>query len=144
MSRTAPRGTFRYPLGLIGLCLQLQACTSAPPTLYQWHDYSARTHDYLQTHGNTADTPSRDASLKTMQDSLADFQNEKHRAPPGYHAHLGLLYAQQGDLAQYSEALETEKALFPESTVFMNYLMNNINPVPSEPPEPPELSHSTP
>jgi hypothetical protein len=48
--------------------------------------------------------------------------------PPGYHAHLGFLYFQVGKPDQALQSLQTEKALFPESTVYMDRLIARIKP----------------
>ncbi|MGL4507790.1 MAG: DUF4810 domain-containing protein [Aeromonas sobria] len=44
--------------------------------------------------------------------------------PPGFHAHLAMLYAQQGRDNLALEHFEKEKQLFPESTTFINFLLN--------------------
>lgn len=46
--------------------------------------------------------------------------------PPGFHAHLGMLYAQQGQDDQALQALLTEKTLFPESTTYIDFLLAKI------------------
>jgi hypothetical protein len=52
-----------------------------------------------------------DALEKNQQEASAKGQ----AVPPGFHAHLGMLYAQLGKDAQTREQFETEKRLFPES-----------------------------
>ena len=46
--------------------------------------------------------------------------------PPGYHAHLGLLYGEQGDLGKFAEQVAQEKSKFPESQTFMDFLLRNF------------------
>ncbi|MCH2000092.1 DUF4810 domain-containing protein, partial [Achromobacter xylosoxidans] len=58
--------------------------------------------------------------------------------PPGFRAHLGMLYLKLGDGAKGLEQLEGEKAAFPESKPFMDFLLRNAskmadNAAPSEP-----------
>ena len=48
------------------------------------------------------------------------------RLPPGWHAHLGYVYFQLGRLDQAQQELLTEKAEYPESTVFVDRLMTNL------------------
>ena len=51
---------------------------------------------------------------------------ETKPVPPGWHAHLGYLYYHAGKLDQARQEFETEKATFPESTVFMNRLLAKL------------------
>jgi len=48
------------------------------------------------------------------------------RMPPGWHAHLGYLYYELGQRDQARQELLTEKAEFPESKVFMDRLLANL------------------
>jgi hypothetical protein len=44
--------------------------------------------------------------------------------PPGFHAHLGMLYSMTGKSNdQIAAQFEDEKRLFPESTVYMDFLL---------------------
>jgi hypothetical protein len=45
--------------------------------------------------------------------------------PPGLHAHLALLHAQLGNDAKAVEHLQAEKALYPESALYMDFLLAN-------------------
>ena len=47
--------------------------------------------------------------------------------PPGWHAHLGYLYYRLGKADQARQEFQTEKAEFPESAVFMNRLLSNLD-----------------
>ena len=70
--------------------------------------------------------------LTDDQIRILEAQAEKARGahaalPPGFRAHLGLLYLTQGD-PQRSRALWTaEKAAFPESAPFMNRLLKRLD-----------------
>ena len=46
--------------------------------------------------------------------------------PPGAHAHLGMLYFESGNPDQGMAHFLQEKALFPESTAYIDFLINNI------------------
>jgi hypothetical protein len=48
------------------------------------------------------------------------------RMPPGWHAHLGYLYFETGNLDQARQQFLTEKAEFPESAVFVDRLLANL------------------
>lgn len=44
--------------------------------------------------------------------------------PPGLHAHLGMLYGNTGHTDLAMAEFNTEKAAFPESAPFMDFLMS--------------------
>ncbi len=48
------------------------------------------------------------------------------RLPPGYQAHLGLLYLNAGRTDQALAAWAQEKKQFPESTQYIDYLVSNM------------------
>ena len=52
--------------------------------------------------------------------------SENKPVPPGFHAHLGYLYYQLGKADAARQELQTEKAEFPESAVFMDRLLANL------------------
>jgi hypothetical protein len=54
-------------------------------------------------------------------------QSKNKPVPPGFHAHLGYLYAQLGKVDQARQEFETEKVNFPESAVLMDRLLANLD-----------------
>ena len=50
----------------------------------------------------------------------------RRQGAAGLHAQLGLLYSQLGKDDQMVREFTTEKALFPESTTYMDFLMKNV------------------
>jgi len=61
-----------------------------------------------------------------LEEDYQHVRSTNGRVPPGWHAHLGYLYYQAGKLDQAKQELETEKAEFPESKVFVDRLLANI------------------
>jgi hypothetical protein len=61
--------------------------------------------------------------IEILEKDLQTISAKGNTPPPGFHAHLGMLYAMVGrdDLVQV--AFENEKRLFPESTVYMDFLL---------------------
>ena len=45
--------------------------------------------------------------------------------PPGYHAFLGILHGVNGRADLQVQGFETEKAQFPESTAYIEFLLKN-------------------
>ena len=93
-------------------------CAQKPVSLYHWGGYTDQVHAHF-----------KNAETGPEQQIIAlEAENEKARAsgkplPPGFHAHLGMLYAQTGRDDQVLQQLETEKTLFPESSGYMDFLI---------------------
>ena len=101
------------------LCnLMLTACSTPPKTLYQWEGYQTQLNSYFK-----GESP--EAQLEALEAGLEKIKAKNGAVPPGYHAQLGLLYSSIGKDDQMVREFETEKALFPESSTYMNLLLNN-------------------
>jgi len=92
------------------------ACTSAPGTLYSYGNYENKTYAYLQ-----GESPA--AQISVLQDDLLKIEKAGRKVPPGYYAHLGMLYAEVGERGLAISCFMVEKARFPEAAVFMDYLL---------------------
>lgn len=102
--------------GLMGTVL-LSGC-AGPQTLYQWEGYQPQVHQYFTEE-------SREAQVEALERDLQKIQAASGAVPPGYHAQLGLLYSSLGKDDQMVQQFQTEKALFPESATYMDFLLNN-------------------
>lgn len=97
--------------------LLLAGCASSPPPLYQWTGYQPQVYEYFK--GQKSPQEQIDALEKALQDIRA----KGHTPPPGFHAHLGMLYASIGSEQQAEQELQAEKQLFPESAAYMDFLL---------------------
>lgn len=98
--------------------LVLAGCNNAPKTLYQWEGYQPQLKQYFK-----GESP--EAQVTELEAGLEKIKAKNGAVPPGYHAHLGLLYSGLGKDDQMIREFRTEKALFPESAAYMDFLMNN-------------------
>jgi hypothetical protein len=89
---------------------------SAPGTLYSWGNYEKRINAYLQ-----GESPA--AQISALEDDLLKIAETGKKAPPGYYAHMGMLYAEVGEHGQAVSCFMAEKTLFPEAAVFMDFLL---------------------
>lgn len=110
-------------LGNHGLPLWLAAsllggCASGPQTLYDWDQYQPRVYQYFQ-----GDESSLEEQIAGLEENIQQAHAKGRAVPPGFHAHLGLLYARLGREDQVRQQFETEKRLFPESAPFMDFLL---------------------
>jgi len=92
--------------------------------LYHWGSYEQQIYAMYNDPGKV---PPEQQLLQLE----ADF--EKARAankpvPPGYNAQIGYLCFQLGKIDQALNAFETEKTLFPESTIYIDRLIARIKP----------------
>jgi hypothetical protein len=110
----------RTRLLLLGLAL-LAGCGT--PTNYSWGHYEDMV--YLAYRAPDNAPPERQIEVLEM-----DFQKARSKGrpvPPGFHAHLGYLYYLQGKADEARREFETEKAQFPESSVFMDRLLASLS-----------------
>ena len=103
-------------------CTTLLTGCAAPKTLYTWGRYEELIYVSYSAPGSV---PPEMQVEKMEQDYQAARASDK-RVPPGWHAHLGYLYFQLGKLDQAQQELQTEKAEFPESAVFVDRLLANL------------------
>jgi hypothetical protein len=108
-------------LPLILGCL-LTACVSTPPTLYQWGDYQSNVYSYLKGDGSS----SPEKQIDEMEANLQKIRASGKNPPPGYYAHLGLLYSTVGKTDLVVQNFRAEEQLFPESASYMDYLLSKF------------------
>jgi hypothetical protein len=97
----------------------LLAGCAGPKTLYQWEDYQPQVYEYFK-----GEEP-KEAQAEVLERDLQKIRSTGKAVPPGYHAHLGLLYLSMGKDDQMVQQFNTEKALFPESGPYMDFLLKN-------------------
>ena len=108
-------------IALLALVSTLGACATKTPPLYSWQGYQANLDAYFR---GTSLSPEAQAQL--METDLQKMTASGLSVPPGYHAHLGLLYAEHGDLDRFEQQVQIEKTLYPESQTFMDFLLRNF------------------
>lgn len=107
-------------LGLVLAGLMVGCAHPAKP-LYQWDGYQDQLYEHFK--GDSQHTGEQVRALEA--------QMQKARAggaalPPGLRAHLGMLYLQMGRADEARQQLEAEKASFPESTPYMDFLLKRL------------------
>lgn len=104
-------------------CFVLVCGCASSPEMYQWGSYQRQLYDRFTVNSDP------EQQIEAMEKTLkANKQNKP--MPPGFHAHLGLLYGETGRIDQMREQLAMEKELFPESAGFMDFLL--FKELPSE------------
>lgn len=104
-------------LPVTAAALLLAGCAaSTTPPLYRWTGYQPQVYEYFK--GKTSPQEQIDALEKALQ----EIRGKGNNVPPGFHAHLGALYASIGDEQRAEQELQAEKQLFPESAAYMDFL----------------------
>ncbi|AKQ57676.1 DUF4810 domain-containing protein [Bordetella hinzii] len=100
------------------LVLGLSACAQQKP-LYSWQSYQPSVYAYLKDDG--ADPT---AQLAAMEKNVETARSAELALPPGFRAHMALLYLKAGQDDKAVEQFNGEKNAFPESAPFMDFLMS--------------------
>ncbi|MEQ6289610.1 DUF4810 domain-containing protein [Vogesella sp. GCM10023246] len=112
----------RLTLSALLLAAGLSGCAGqqAKP-LYHWGVYQPQVYEYFK-----GDGASHEAQIAALEADVQQARAKDEPLPPGYHAHLGLLYSHTGKLDQVKQEFTTEKTLYPESSAFMDFLLRNF------------------
>lgn len=109
------------------LALSLAGCQKS---LYDWGCYEdsvwtiyAPASTDQTTVGNQIQTLEKEIQLTRSSEK----PDEVSRVPPGKYAHLGYLYAMQGDKDSAVRCFNSEKQLYPESTRFVDGMVSRLN-----------------
>jgi hypothetical protein len=102
----------------LGAAAALTGCANqnATPPLYQWTGYQPEVYDYFKN------VKSPQEQIDGMEKALQQIAAKGNHPPPGFYAHLGMLYASVGQDDKAMQEFDKEKAAFPESTAFMDFL----------------------
>lgn len=119
------RGTAKSTLlcSALVITLVITGCAAPKPTLYQWGSYQDQV--YAMYHGETSGG-SPEKQIAKLEEDYQKARSTNKAVPPGYHAHLGLLYFQKGDLDTALTQFQTERGLFPESATYMDRLISKL------------------
>ncbi|MDP5009216.1 MAG: DUF4810 domain-containing protein [Glaciimonas sp.] len=95
----------------------LTACQTPQKTIYQWESYQPQVYEYFKGERGPQE------QIAALEQGLEKIKATDGLVPPGYHAQLGMLYASAGKGEQAEKEFSTEKALFPESSTYMDFLL---------------------
>jgi len=102
---------------MIVLCAGLSACATGPQPLYYWGNYQPQVYESFK--GETG----QEEQIQKLQETQAKASATGKAVPPGFNAHVGLLYGQLGRSDEMISHLLSEKKLFPESATYIDFLL---------------------
>jgi hypothetical protein len=109
---------FRLPslTAAMGTLLVLGGCVATQPTLYRWDTYESQIYGHFK-----GEAP--EPQIARLEEQRQKAAAESKAVPPGFNAHLGLLYSKVGNADAAQQCFVNEKAQFPESATFMDRLL---------------------
>ena len=87
--------------------------------MYEYSNYSESYYQLKQT----GDAESTSRWKTSLEDSIEKSNALAIRVPPGIYANLGYLHLKVGDTQKAISFFKMEKALYPESGIFMDNLI---------------------
>lgn len=67
-----------------------------------------------------------EAQITALEEDREEALANGEKLPPGFQAHLGLLYIKVGQHERFQEALNREKQAFPESATYIDGLLSKF------------------
>lgn len=110
-------------LGALSVILCLNSCAVQTP-LYTWSDYNLTSYKYLKN----VDDASTTTLMTTYENIINQQAGARHAVPPGIYADYGFLLLQQNRTAEGKAMLIKEIELYPESKVFIDRVLEKIDP----------------
>lgn len=95
----------------------LAGCVSRPQPLYYWGDYQT------QVYGHFKGEKAPEEQIQALEAVREQAKSQGKPLPPGFQAHLAMLYGQTGRTERLVEGLEAEKRQYPESSAFVDFLL---------------------
>ncbi|QDH17699.1 DUF4810 domain-containing protein [Swingsia samuiensis] len=108
-----------FPYFLIAGLVSLTGCSGGERPLYYWGDYQKQLYSYFEK------KTSPEEQIIDLEKNIQKAQSKNLSLPPGYYAHLGLLYSETGQYEKAQTAFLTEEKIFPESKTYMDFLLKS-------------------
>lgn len=117
---TVARGAHRVALASC-IALLASCATQSPPPLYMWETFPRQQYDTLLGVGFD---PAE--QIRQLEAHAEKARGANAALPPGFRAHLGMLYHGAGNMDRARELWQAEKLAFPEATPYMDQLLNRL------------------
>lgn len=115
-------------LAFLGALLVLTACANRPKPLYMWETFGKQQYKVL-----LRESESPDEQIRSMEAHAEKARVNNAELPPGFRAHLGMLYLEAGNSQRAKELWSGEKTVFPEASPYMDRLLKQLDTPSSKP-----------
>lgn len=112
-------GRYLKGLALVLFFMSLVGCVSSQRSLYYWGAYESLIYDMYFKPGSAP--PSKQITL--LNEAIEQAEAIGKPIAPGIYAHLGFMYAIDNQAAASKAAFQQEMALYPESRVLIQGMM---------------------
>lgn len=109
-------------LPAIALAL-MTGCATGHKTLYHWGEYETILLDMYTDPGEVDNY----TQITKINESITYAESQGLKVAPGIYAHLGMIYAKNGDMPNAISAFENEKKFYPESATFIDGMLSRAS-----------------
>jgi hypothetical protein len=88
-------------------------------SIYDWGAYEPQVYSFLK-----GEAP--DAQIQILEKHLNEVQGKGTVPPPGFYAHLGMLYTKAGRDSDTQKMFAMEMKIYPESSAYINNINNGF------------------
>ena len=99
------------------MIVMVSGCANRQKPLYDWGPYEPLVYEYFKGQ-------SVEKQIIELEKHAQKAKAEGVALPPGYQAHLGLLYSKTGRDDLFAEKVRLEETDFPESKQFFENMLN--------------------
>ena len=110
-------------LGLTAFVVSSQIVGCGAREIYDWGAYEELLYQSFVEPGKADPLTQLERLTRQIQRTEA----RGRRIPPGVRVQVGYLHSQLGQAAEAAEYFRAEKAFFPESTVFVDGILERMN-----------------
>jgi hypothetical protein len=107
----------------LALGLALVGCAQPVKPLYHWEGFQRQMYEHFKGDGS-----SPGEQLLALEAQAQKAAASGAALPPGFRAHLAIVYLKLGRDDEARQQLQGEKAAFPESAAYMDFLLKNAKP----------------
>lgn len=112
---------------LIAAVAAISGCAQAPKPLYSWETFPRQQYETLLREG-----VSPESQILAMEAHAEKARGNGSALPPGFRAHLGMLYLAVGNAQAARQMWQAEMTAFPEAAPYMNRLLDRLDGSPKK------------
>lgn len=118
-----------YFFPIIVIILLSGCAPKGPKPLYNYDNYAQSYYNYKKNMSPETTLALKESIEKVIADTA---DSSSGRVPPGMYANLGYMYLKSANPDQAIVNFTKEKTIYPESTLFMDRMINKIKSVEGE------------